>query len=163
MLTAKIGPTPTIGMSAPATAGPITRARLNCAEFSATALTMSWGGTSEGMNAIHVGPLNPNPRPWASVNVRTTARVACPAAVRMVSRSAAVIMPACAASRILRRFRRSANTPPSGARTMGNVPANETNETQNAEWVSSRTCQATAVVCIQVPVFDSTAPVHSRR
>src|SRR3989442_1826832 len=72
-LMANTSPGPEAMISAPAMAGPITRARLNWAEFQAMAFTRASGGTSDGTTAIHVGLLKARASPWANDRGMTAA------------------------------------------------------------------------------------------
>ena len=153
----------TTDISTPATAGPTTLAKLNWAEFRAMALTRPSGGTRDGTKASQVGPLKAKARPCPNVSRFTRSRVACPVHARMVSAVASSIITVCVNMRILRRSSRSVYTPPTGETTMGKKLAKVINDTQNAEWVSRRTYQASAMDCIHVPMFERNAPVHIKR
>ena len=157
------GPDADDPMMTPAMAGPITLARLNCAEFRAMALTMASDGTSDGTNACHVGPLKEKARPWPKVRARTANSPAWFSQVSAASTAASSIMNVCVAKRIRLRSRRSVYTPPMGERITGKKFAKVTKDTQKAEWVMRKTCHDSAMVCIHVPMFERMAPPHRSR
>jgi hypothetical protein len=66
--------------------------------------------------------------------------------------------------RIVRLLKRSANTPPHGVRTsVGSIWMANVIPSQAPEFVNSRTSQAWASFCIQVPVTDTDCPVKNSR
>ncbi len=159
----KTRPAPASAIRAPPMPGPMTRARLYWAEFSAIAFTIDSRGTSVGTNACHVGPCSAIPRPMPNVMASTIGAVAAPVVTSTVSAAACTIIQLCAMSRSRLRETRSARSPPMGESTSGMKLAKLTSPTQKAEFVRTSTYQERATFCIHVPVLDSSAPVQSNR
>src|SRR5438552_19128223 len=120
-------------MITPAMAGPITRARLNCPEFRAMALTIASGGTRDGTNACQVGPFNAKANPWPNVKAMTANNVAWCSHASVARVAASTIMKLWVTRRIRLLSSRSVYTPPMGESTVGMKFTNVTKDTQKAE------------------------------
>jgi hypothetical protein len=97
-------------------------------------------------------------------NARMYQIVTWPKSTSSASVNAEDICTTCDASSSFLRSRRSATTPPMRVkRSSGASPTKLSSARYQAESVSSRTSQLCATFCIQVPMLDVQAPIHSTR
>ena len=150
--------------ASPATAGPMTRARLKLALFRAMALTRSRRGTSSAAKACRTGISTALTKPSMVASTMTCQICTTPVTVRpnrMLACSAATTW---VTIRILRLSTRSASTPPSGARIMaGRNCSASTVPSCSGVPPSSRTSHGWLTDCIQVPMRLTICPVQKRR
>ena len=165
-LTRKTQPVPTATMTRPATAGPIIRAPLKDAAFSATAFDAFSRVTTSETNACRAGLSKADTTPSASAKPYMIMRVMWP--VR-------IITPRPIASRnsrpwvtmsSLRRSKRSATQPvtPTSSSGGANCSAMVTPIAAASLSVSSvSTTQFWAVACIHAPMLETNAPMNHTR
>ncbi len=161
-----IHPVPTRTMNRPATAGPIIRAALKDAEFSATALLVFSFVTKSETKAWRAGLSKAATRPSPRANAYMRGSVMAPVRMRMPIAVASSSETPCVASRMWRRSNRSVAHPvrPTSRRGGPNWRAIVTPTAPASPGVSSvRTTQFWAVDCIQAPTFDTRAPMNQTR
>ena len=159
-------PVPTATMSTPATAGPIMRAPLKDAAFSATAFEAFSRVTTSETKACRAGLSNAVTTPSASAkpymigSVIMPVRIMTPSAIASSSRMPWVTISS------LRRSKRSATQPvtPTSSSGGANCSAIVMPIAAASLSVSSvSTTQFWAVACIQAPMFDTSAPMNQTR
>ena len=151
-------------MTSPASAGPITRPRFHCADESATAPGTSSRGTRSGSIAWNAGKPMALAQPAPSTSSVTSPGLGSPTLAARVSSPANRIWNDVVASRSVRRGRRSASAPPSGASSaVGTNPAAATSPAQPAWPVAVVTRMPTPTASIHVPMFETKAPAQSER
>ena len=162
----KTQPEPRATIERPPTAGPIRRAMLKDAEFSATAFDAFSIATMSDTNACRAGASNAFAMPKHAANTSIRGSV-----ITCVSSSAATprarsISVVWVTSRIRRRSKRSATRPVRPTRTRGgpNCRAIVAPIALASLCVSSvSTTQSCAVDCIQPPMFEMIAPKNQTR
>ena len=165
-LTRNAGAVPSPAMTRPATPGPASRARLNEALFSATALGRSPAGTSSETNAWRAGASNALAMPRPSARTYTCQSWAVPVAASSPRHRAKNPMAVWVTTRSLRLFIRSASTPAKGPRKrMGRNCRPVVIPAAAPSWSVSTvsTSQSWATRCIQVPMFETRAPAVQSR
>ena len=103
---------PPAASSTPPSAGPITRAMLNCSPLRTIASVSSSRGTSRGVNTCHAGTLKAITMPIAALSVMRAAMFIRSVAASTVRSRAITIIAPCVQRSSVRRFTRSATTPP---------------------------------------------------
>ena len=164
-LITKATPTPNAPMVRPAMAGPRTRAPLNIAELSETALPTSSGPTISMANDWRTGMSTALAQPRARASRMTIQSSTTPLRVRTARIAARTIITACTAMSVWRLGRTSASTPANRPRrrTGRNWAADTMPSHSGSPSVSSRTSQAWATCCIQVPTSETAWPVKNSR
>src|SRR5689334_2584292 len=153
---------PSVASTSPAIAGPNARAAVNCIEFTRTALSNAFRGTSCGTNAIHADVVTPVPSAEITTKTRMLAVVAVPVAHVIHNAAAIAIITTCAQIRTRRRSCRSLSEPASGLTTVaGKNARNALSPTSAVECVSWSMTNGTVTVCIHVPVFESSPAVKN--
>ena len=110
-------------ISSPATDGPTIRVALIAAAPRATALTTRWRSTRSATSACRVGRSAASVAPNTIATTRMAAKLAWPVATRTASDPALSPRSDCVTSRIRRRGRRSASTPPASERITDGIPS----------------------------------------
>ncbi len=157
-------PRPPAAMTSPATAGPRTRAALTITEFRLTALRTDSGPTISTRKACRVGFSKASARPSSAARPSTCQSWTVSVRVRTASTRARAPITACSATRRRRLSVRSATSPPYGPTSrIGRVCAAKVRPTHVADPVISRTSQAWATICIQVPTSEIDCPAKYSR
>ena len=159
-------PVPTATMTTPATAGPIMRAPLKDAAFSATALDAFSRVTTSETKACRAGLSKAVTTPRARAKPYMIGRVMSPVRIMRPSAIASSISSPCVTIRSLRRSKRSATHPvtPTSRSGGANCSAIVTPIAAASLSVSSvRTTQFWAVACIHAPMFETSAPMNQTR
>jgi len=155
---------PTVAMTMPPMAGPITRAPLNIAEFSATALMRSSRPTISMPNDWRTGMSTAFATPRASA-MRTSIQIWIePVTTSRKTMTARIIFVTCVAMSSRRLGHESAMTPANSpnTRTGRNCAATIT-PSQIGSCVSVRTSHDCATCCIQVPMSEIAWPMKNSR
>src|SRR5215212_7028285 len=148
----------------PPTAGPVARARLNPALFSATAVGSSRRGTSSGTIACQAGALSAPPKPIRNVSESRIAGAIKPSTVRTPSSTATASIQICVKITSQRRSSISAIAPAGKpTRNSGRFDIVVSNATGTGELVSEVISQAAATPCMSEPMFDASAASQSAR
>ena len=148
---------PTVPISTPETAGPISREVWNTAELSAIALRTYGAGTSSLTNTWRVGLSTTITRPWASANAYTYSTRTCPVSVRTARLPLSAPLRDWVMMRIVRFGKRSASMPPcTPSSSIGRNCIAIVTPTAAELPVSSSTSQSSAMLCIHVPVLATT-------
>jgi hypothetical protein len=162
----KTQPVPTATMTMPATAGPIMRAPLKDAAFSATAFDAFSRVTTSETNACRAGLSNAETTPRARANPYMIMRVMCPVRIMTPRAIARANSTPCVTISSRRRSKRSATQPVTPTRKRGgaNCSAIVMPIAAASLSVSSvSTTQFWAVACIHAPMFDTSAPMNQTR
>ena len=150
---------PTVAISTPAIAGPVMRAEFATALFSATAFASRSRPTISSTNEWRAGSSTTVTRPSANASANTihtwTTSVSTTSQSTTASRAAHV----CVSTRTRRRSKRSTIAPPHN-------PNSATGRKRNAKVaptaaplpVSVSTSHASAIVCIQEPMNETSSP-----
>ena len=148
----------------PASAGPTMRLVWTTTEFSATALTMRSGPTSSITKAWRAGLSIASTEPRASTSAKTTSGVTCPVATSAHSVSAGSAIIACVYWRSRSFGTRSASRPPQAPNSsIGRNCSAAVRPTLTPEPVSCTISHISAMICIQLPVIETTCPAKYRR
>ncbi len=163
-LTRKHTPTPTVAISTPPMAGPTALAALTVTEFSVIALRSSSLPTISRTKACRVEFSNALFRPRTMASRQTAQKVTAPVTVSRPRTSACRPIASWRTIMSRRLSTRSATTPPYGASSStGSVCSATTKPRSVLEWVSTRTSQDCAVICIHVPASEIDCPVKYSR
>ena len=144
-----------------ASAGPITRPTLNCAELRLSALCSDSGGTSSAISATKPGSESVPAQPLRNASSAIQPTVRCPVKASPAKHVATSICAAVSTPMYARRSKRSASAPATGDST--NAGTNESATTvpvHAALPVCAVTVMPRATVDIQVPTLEMSAPVH---
>src|SRR5262249_51530064 len=150
--------------TAPASAGPTARARLNSIPFRADAAARSSFSTNSGKTARHVGDSNASPEAKAKVSIRRSSGEVRPPVVSAVSTAATATIQI---SQYRMSFRRSTMSPiaPAGkARTKnGRADAVCVKATYIGPAFSDTINQAAPTFCMNVPTSETTLAIRRLR
>ena len=165
-LTRKTQPVPTATMTTPAAAGPIIRAPLKDAAFSATAFEAFSRSTRSDTNAWRVGLSKAATRPSAKAKTYMRGSVMTPLRIRMPMVAPSTSSELCVTISSRRRSNRSATQPVTLTSSRGgaNCSAIVTPIAPASLCVSCvSTTQLRAVACIHAPMLDTSAPMNQMR
>src|SRR5215217_4892060 len=145
-------------------AGPLARAKLNPALFSATAAGSSRRGTSSGTIACQAGALSAPPSPIKNVSSNNSAGVIQPIIVSTPSSAATASIQIWVRITSQRRSSISAMAPAGRpTRNSGRFDIVVSSATGTGELVSDVISQAAATPCMSEPMFDASAASQSAR
>ena len=161
---AKAVAAPHVAMTTPASSGPSARAALNWALLSVTACSSRSRGTSSVTNDCQIGVLSPPASPDTNASAAIHAVVAEPDATIAYSARAHAACAIWQTTSSARRGNRSASVPPTRPISMnGTYWKKPVTPTSPARPVRSNTTYGMAAFCIQLPVFETTAPIQNKR
>ena len=162
--TTNAGPTPATAISAPASAGPTARARLNSIPFNADAAARSALGTSSGRMARHVGVSSASPAEIANVKASSSHGVIAPANVNTASSAAMATIQAWVNRISLRRSTMSPMDPAgSASRKKGSEDAVCVRATYKGPAPKDTISQAAPTLCMKVPMSETTSAMRRLR
>jgi hypothetical protein len=155
---------PMAAIKRPANAGPVMRAEFRTALESATAFGTRSRPTISSTNACFAGSSTTVTNPSATASANTIHTCTTPVSAINQSATASNADNVCVTSRTFRRSNRSATTPPHN-------PNSSTGRNRNANVaptatplpVSLRTSHASAIVCIQLPMYETRSPAKNKR
>src|SRR6202023_186664 len=157
-------PTPANATTAPASAGPMARAKLNSMPLSADAAGRSSFSTSSGSTARHVGDSKASPEDNANVRIRRSSGDMSPASVNPATSDATAIIHVSVPRMILRRSRMSPTAPAGRASTKkGSADAVWMSATYIGPALSDTISQAAPTLCMKVPISETTFAVSRLR
>ena len=151
-------------MRNPAAAGPVMRAELPTALVSATALGTSSGPTISSTNAWRAGSSTTVTKPSATASPNTIQTCTTPVSTMSHITTASTAIDVCVTSSTLRRSKRSATAPPQSPNSnTGKKRKAKVAPTAAPLCVSVNTSQASAIVCIHEPTWETRSPAKYRR
>src|SRR5580658_6329117 len=157
-------PTPAAATTAPASAGPMARAKLNSIPLSADAAARSSFPTSSGITARQVGDSKASPQDKAKVRISSSRGDISPASVNPATSDATAIIHVSVPRMILRLSRMSPTAPAGRASTKNGIA--------DAVWISATYIgpalsdtinQAAPTLCMKVPISETTFAVSRLR
>ena len=156
-LSAKHGPTPRTAITVPASAGPAMRLVWTTTELSATALTIRSCPTSSITNDCRAGLSIASTEPRARTSANTISVVTWPVATSAHSVSAGSAISACVYWSSRSFGTRSASRPPQAPnKSIGRNCRAAVRPTLTPEPVSCTISHISAMICIQLPVIETT-------
>src|ERR671937_2803232 len=157
-------PEPAAAITAPPNAGPMARAMLNPAEFSATADACCSQETISGVIACQAGSFITAPNPKRNVNRSSSHGVITPSMVTTPNAAAAIAIQVCVTRSNRLRSTRSATAPAGKAmRKTGKLEAACTRATMSGDIVNEVISQPLPRFCNHKPAYEITAATHMER